>query len=185
MQFFFMHLGTLIGIITYFQVLERGHYTPEAVRSAAVIGLLVHSLYMAIAKWRGYVKQIDIGVWLLFALGAISAFAGIAPVVSLFQRYSPALLFTTLTLTAVIPLLLGRETFTYFYGRRNSPRWQQKLRLFDTINRLMTGVWTLIFAGAVALCLWEPTNPLYTVVFPNLLVLLSASLLSSGCRPST
>jgi len=172
MRFFFMHLGTLVGIITYFQVLERGHYTPEAVRSAAVIGLLVHGTYMAIARWRGYLKQFDIGVTLLFAVAAISAFAGIGPVVSLFQRYSPALLFATLTLTALIPLLLGRETFTYFYGRRNSPPWQQKLALFDSINRLMTVFWTLVFAGATALCLWEPTNPLYTLVFPNLLVLL-------------
>jgi hypothetical protein len=172
MRFFFMHLGTLVGIITYFQVLERGAYTPEAVRSAAVIGLLVHSLYMAIAKWRDYLKQFDIGVWLLFTFGTISSFAGIEPVISLFQRHSPALLFTTLALTAVLPLLLGRETFTYFYGRRNSPRWQQKLPLFDTINRLMTAFWALIFAGAVALCLWEPTNPLYTVLFPNMLVLL-------------
>src|SRR6185295_16016734 len=138
MRFFFMHLGTLVGIITYFQVLERGHYTPEAVRSAAVIGLLVHGTYMAIARWRGYLKQFDIGVTLLFAVAAISAFAGIGPVVSLFKRYSPALLFATLTLTALIPLLLGRETFTYFYGRRNSPPWQQKLALFDSINRLMT-----------------------------------------------
>jgi SCP-2 sterol transfer family len=172
MRFFFMHLGTLIGIITYFQVLERGAYTSEAVRSAAVTAIVVHSVYMAIASWRGYRKQLDVGLWLMFALAALSAFAGMGSVVSLFQRYSPALLFVTLALTALIPLLLGRETFTYFYGRLNSPSWQQKMPLFHTINRLMTAFWTLIFAGAAALCLWEPTNPVYTALLPNLLVLL-------------
>ncbi len=172
MHFFFMHLGTLIGIIVYFQVLERGYYTPEAVRSATVAGLVVHGIYMAVARWRGYLKQLDVGVWLLFAFGATCAFAGIEPVVGLFQRYSPGLLFTALGLTALIPLLLGRETFTYFYGRRHSPRWQQSLPEFAAINRVMTAFWTLTFFGAAAITLIAPTDPMFTVVYPNLLVLL-------------
>jgi hypothetical protein len=36
-------------------------------------------------------------------------YLGIAPVLSLYQRYSPALLFLTFTLAAVLPLVLRRE----------------------------------------------------------------------------
>jgi hypothetical protein len=172
MHFFFMHLGTLVGIITYFQVLERGQFTPEAVRSACVTGLWVHGIYMVVARWRGYLKQLDIGVEVLFACGALAAYAGVGSVVGLFQRYSPALLFAALGVTALVPLLLGRETFTYFYGRRNSPRWQQQLPSFDEINRIMTAFWTLVFFAAAAITLVAPTDPMFTVVYPNLLVLL-------------
>lgn len=172
MRFFFIHLGTLIGIITYFQVLERGMFTPEAVRSACVTGLVVHLVYMAVARWRGYAKQHDVGLALWYAGGAVAAYAGVEGIVGLFQRYSPALLFTVLGVTSLVPLVLGRETFTYFYGRRNVPRWQQKLPAFDEINRVMTAFWTLIFFAAAAITLMAPTDPMYTVVYPNLLVLL-------------
>lgn len=172
MRFFFMHLGTLLGIITYFQIFERMGFTPAAVGSAAVGALLVHSVYMMLARWQGYAKQLDVGLWIMFAVAAVSVFAGIAPVVSLFQRYSPAILFSTLAITGLIPLALGRETFIHFYGRLNSPRWQQELPAFDAISRVMAGFWILIFVGAAGLCLWQPTNPLYTTLYPNLLVLL-------------
>jgi hypothetical protein len=172
MRFFFMHLGTLIGIITYFQVLERGMFTPEAVGSACVTGLVVHLVYMAVARWRGYAKQHDVGLALWYAGGALAAYAGLDAVVGLFRRYSPTLLFTVLGVTSVIPLIFGRETFTYFYGRRNAPRWQQKLPSFHEINRLMTAFWTLIFFAAAAITLMAPTDPMFTVVYPNLLILL-------------
>jgi hypothetical protein len=172
MHFFFMHLGTLVGIITYFQVLERGMFTPQAVRSACVTGLVVHLVYMAVARLRGYVKQHDVGLALWYAGGALAAFAGLDAVVGLFQRYSPALLFSVLGVTSLVPLVLGRETFTYFYGRRNVPRWQHKLPSFHEINRVMTAFWTLIFFAAAAITMATPTDPMFTVVYPNLLVLL-------------
>lgn len=172
MRFFFMHLGTLIGIVTYFQVLERGMFTPEAVRSACVTGLTVHLVYMAVARWRGYAKQHDVGLAVWYAVGAVAASAGIERVVGLFQRYSPALLFIALGITSVIPLVFGRETFTYFYGRQNAPRWQQKLPTFQEINRVMTVFWTVIFFACAAITLQAPTDPMFTVVYPNLLVLL-------------
>ena len=65
--------------------------------------------------------------------------AGIEPVLRLYQRHSPTLLFVTLGLTALIPLLLGRETFTYYYARRQFPRWQLRVPEFHDVSRVMTG----------------------------------------------
>jgi hypothetical protein len=172
MRFFFRHLGTLVGIVVYFQVLERGMFTPEAVRSACLTGLGVHLVYMAVARWRGYAKQHDVGLALWYAFGALAAYAGVVAIVGLFQRYSPALLFVALAVTSLVPLILGRETFTYFYGRPHVPRWQQKLPSFHEINRVMTAFWTLIFFAAAAITLMAPTDPMFTVVYPNLVVLL-------------
>lgn len=171
MQFFFMHLGTLVGIIVYFVLAERAGYSAEGVRFALPVALAVHTAYMAIAHRRGELKHLDHGVWLLFALGTLAVYAGGSGVTTLFQRYSPALLFAALALTALVPLLRGRETFTYYYGRRQTPPWQQKLPEFHTINRVMTGFWILIFCTAAALCAWAPHDPLFTFVLPNLLVL--------------
>jgi SCP-2 sterol transfer family len=172
MQFFFMHLGTLVGVITYFVLCERGAYSAEAVRFALPVALAVHTAYMAIANLRGELKHLDYGVWLMFAIGTLAALLGGDPLVTLFQHYSPAILFTALGLTGLIPLLLRRETFTYYYGRRQSPQWQQKLPEFHKINRLMTAFWVLIFFTGAALCAWSPRDPIFTFVLPNALVLL-------------
>jgi hypothetical protein len=172
MRFFFMHLGTVVGVIVYFVLCERAGYSADGVRFALPAALAVHSVYMAIAKRRGELKQLDYGVWLMFAVGTLAAYSGGERIVTLFQRYSPAILFSTLGLTALVPLLLGRETFTYYYGRRQTPQWQQKLPEFRRINRVMTGFWVLLFSIAAALCAWAPHDPRFTFVYPNLLVLL-------------
>src|SRR5439155_1734593 len=81
--------------------------------------LVVDSAYIALAWSQGEVKQFDAGIWTLFATGTLATRAGIEPVLRLYQRYSPTLLFVTLGLTALIPLLPRREPFTYYYARQH------------------------------------------------------------------
>jgi hypothetical protein len=170
MRFFFMHLGSLVGVIVYFTFCERAAYSPDGVQFALWIALAVHIAYMALAASRGELKQFDYGLLLMFGVGALGAQAGIGPILRLFQQYSAAILFFTFGMTALVPLLLGREPFTYYYGRRQSPRWQQRLPEFPAINRAMTGFWVLVFFAAAAACVWSPRDPLFTFVIPNLLV---------------
>jgi hypothetical protein len=170
-RFFFMHLGTLVAIVTYFQVFERGGYSEAALQRALVVGLVVSTAYMALARSQGHLKQFDLGFWIMFAVGTLASFAGIGSVVWLFQNYSPAIVFVTLALTALIPLLLGRETFTYYYSRRQLPAWQMKTPEFHAVSRVVTAYWILLFAVAAALCVWSPRDPRFTLVYPNLLVL--------------
>jgi hypothetical protein len=97
---------------------------------------------------------------------------GVTPAVFLFQNYSPLIIFGTFACMALVPLLLGRETFTYYYARRQTPRWQQTLPTFHNINRVMAGFWTCIFFAAAALDAWAPHDWRFATLYPNLLVLI-------------
>lgn len=165
-----MHLGSLVSVIVYFNLCGASGYSADGVRAALLAALIVKSGYMALAYWQGELKYFDFGIWALFAVGAAAAYGGIEPVFWLFQRYSPALLFSTLGLTAIGPLILGREPFTYYYARRQMPRWQMKTAEFYTISRVMAVYWALIFSAAAALCVYSPSDPLYTFLLPNFLV---------------
>ena len=83
-RFFFMNLGTLVGIIVYFHL--AGPIVPYShadVTHALRTALVVHTVYMAIARWLGEMKQFDVSLWLLLqfqwphALGQAFVFWGI------------------------------------------------------------------------------------------------------------
>jgi len=167
-----MHLGTLLGIVVYIVLGERGGWTTAGVAHALRTALGVHTLYMVVAGWRGELKQFDVGFWLLFATGALAAATGASPVLELFQRHAGALIFTTMALTAAVPLLLGREPFTVYHGLRTTPRWQWETPSFRVITRVMAGFWVFVFAAGAASCVARPHDPLFTFVYPNLLIFL-------------
>ena len=171
-RFFFMHLGTLIGIVVYIVLGERAGWTAAGVGHALRMALGAHTAYVLLAFWQGEVKQFDVGFWLLFALGVLAAALGVTPVLALYQRYAGALIFTTLALTALVPLLAGRTPFTVYHALRQTPRWQWRTASFHEIARVMAGFWAIVFAAAAALCVLRPTDPTFTFVYPNLLVFL-------------
>ena len=170
-RFFFMHLGSLVALVVYFQVYGASGYSAEGLRSALVTALIVKTGYMALAYWQGEHKHFDVAIWLMFAVGTIAVFAGIAPVVGLYRLYSSALVFVTLGLAALIPVLLGREPFTHYFARRQLPRWQLETAEFHALSRLSAAYWALLFFAAAGLCAYRPTDPLWTFLLPNVLVL--------------
>ena len=169
MRIFFMHVGSFVAVIVYFALAGTREYTPAVVRTALIIALGVETGYVWLARRAGELKHFDPGIWLLFAVGAVATTTRFRPVAFLFERYSPALLFTTLGLAALLPPLLGREPFTYYYARRQTPPWQQRLPEFVAINRVMTGYWVLLFFTAAGLAASAPTDWRFTALFPNLL----------------
>src|SRR5262245_8588177 len=92
-RFFFMHLGTLVAVIVYFNVYTASGFSLDGLRSALVTALVVKTGYMALAYWQGEHKHFDVGIWLMFAIGTIAMYAGIEPVIGLYRLYSSALLF--------------------------------------------------------------------------------------------
>jgi hypothetical protein len=127
-QFFFMHIGSFVAVIVYFILCERTAYSPSGVQAALLTGLIVMSGYIAFAYLRDELKQFDYGLWAMFALGTLGAYAGISSGFTLFQHYSAAMLFFTLGLVALIPLLLGYEplriTLLDVRFRAGNRRWQ-------------------------------------------------------------
>jgi hypothetical protein len=171
-RFFFMHLGSFVAVFVYFHLGSQAEFSTDGVRSALLIGLLVMSAYIALAFYMGELKYFDFGLWFMFALGTLSAYTGIETILRLFQWYSPAILFLTLGLVALIPLLLGRETFTYYFARRKTPLWQQRLPTFAEINRVMTAYWACIFFLSSGLSAYSPLDWRFTFLYPNLLIFL-------------
>jgi len=169
-RFFFMQIGSFVPVIVYFYLCGRAGFSADGVRHALLVALVVDSAYIALAWSQREAKQFDAGIWSLFAFGTLATRAGAEPVLWLYQHYSPTLLFVTLGLTALVPLLLGRETFTYYFARRQFPAWQLKVPEFHDVSRVMTVYWTLLFFTAAGLCAWAPTDWHFTVLFPNLLI---------------
>ncbi len=169
-RFFFMQIGSFVPVFAYFYLCGRAEFAADGVRHALLVALLVDSAYIALAWSQGEAKQFDAGIWTLFATGTLATRAGVEPVLRLYQRYSPTLLFVTLALTALIPLLLGRETFTYYYARRQIPRWQLKVPEFHDVSRVLTAYWTLLFFTAASLAAFAPTDWHFTFLYPNLMI---------------
>jgi hypothetical protein len=169
-RFFFMHVGSFVAVITYVVLSGGPGASAGAIRHALAVALAVITAYVALAWSQGEVKQFDVGLWTMFALGTVASWAGIASIVALFAGYFGTVLFVTLALTAFVPLVLGRETFTYYFARRQIPAWQLKLPEFAAVNRVMTAYWTVLFLTAAGLCAWAPLDWRFTLLFPNLLI---------------
>jgi hypothetical protein len=169
-RFFFAHLGTLISIITYVVISEGSAWSVEGVTRALFTALVIHSAYLLLAWGLGEHKQFDVVVWALWAIGAVVAAAGIEPLLYPYRRYFGALLFSSFAVAAAIPLVLGREPFTVWHAVRQTPRWQHDTPAFVVSNRVLTGFWAVLFAGAALLCAVRPTDPMFTVVYPNLVL---------------
>ena len=169
-RFFFMHLSGLATVIIYFTIYGSSGFSANGLLAALFGTLGVQSAYVALAWSNSELKQFDVGLWLMFALGTLAALIHLQPVVALFRQYSPAILFVTLGLTAVLPRLLGYEPFTAYFTRRTLPRWQLKLPLTARIGDLMASFWTLLFFIAAGLCAYAPLDWRFTGLYPNLLV---------------
>lgn len=169
-RFFFMHLGSFVAVFVYFHLSGQSGFSLTGIASAFPVGLLVMIAYIALAYWADELKHFDFGLLLMFGLGTFSAYSNFTPILTLFQSYSPAILFLTLGLVALVPLLLGREPFTYDFARRQTPQWQQKLPEFSTINQLMTGFWTIIFFTSAGIAAYEPLDWKFNTLYPNLMI---------------
>src|SRR5438132_105021 len=168
-RFFFMQIGSFVPVFVYFYLCGTA-FTADGVRHALLVALVVDSAYIALAWSQGEVKEFDAGIWTLLATGTLATRAGVETVLRLYQRYSPTLLFVALGLTALIPLVLGRETFTYYYARRQLPRWQLKVPEFHDVSRALTAYWALLFFTAAGLAAWAPTDWHFTFLYPNLMI---------------
>jgi hypothetical protein len=174
-RFFFAHLGTLTSIVVYIVLAEGSGWSVEGVTRGLFTALAIQSAYLLLAWGLGEHKQFDLVVWLLWAVGAAIAAAGVEPLLYPYQRYFGALIFSSFALAAAVPLVLGREPFTVWHAVRQTPRWQHDTPAFATSNRVLTAFWILVFVAAALLCAARPTDPMFTLVYPNLLVIVGAT----------
>ncbi len=169
-QFFFTHIGSFVAIFVYFDIAGRAKFSLEGLQSGLGIGVAVMSAYMALAFYMKELKYFDYALWLMLAVGLVSVSVELQPLLFLYQYYSSALVFLAMGLVALMPLLLGWEPFTYYFARKQTPAWQQRIPEFAAVNRVMTIFWVLIFFSSVGLAVYAPTDWHYTFLYPNLLI---------------
>lgn len=169
-QFFFTHIGSFVAIFVYFDIAGRARFALEGLQSGLAIGVAVMSGYMALAFYMKELKYFDYGLWLMLAVGLVGVSVELQPLLFLYQHYSSALVFLTMGLVALVPLLLGWEPFTYYFARKQTPAWQQRIPEFAAVNRVMTIFWVLIFFSSVGLAMYASTDWHYTFLYPNLLI---------------
>jgi hypothetical protein len=167
---FFVHVGSFVAVVVYFAILGSAPDPATRVDTALPVALAVMTGYMLVARRLRLLKQFDIGLWSMFAVGTITVLGGSEAAHVLYATYSAAILFCTLGLVAVVPLLLGLEPFTTFFARRGTPDWQHETRDFVIINRIITLWFAVLFGSAAALAAWAPHDLLFAFVFPNLLI---------------
>lgn len=170
-RFFYLRLGGLVSIVVYFAIFDAGQRSEEALRTASVAALSTQIAYVALARWRGELKQFDLGFLALYALSTAAAWSGTPALVRFLQLYSSPLVFAALTLTAALPPLFGAEPFVFHFMRRTVPAWQLRMAVTDRIGRLVWIYWIGLFALCTILAASHPLDPLYTLVYPNLLLL--------------
>jgi hypothetical protein len=169
-RIFYMHVGSFVAVLVFGIRLAGAGESVDGVANALLVALIVETAYVALAAHRHEIKYADYCLWTLFAVGTLLVRAGVEPAIFLFRNYPTTLFFSTFGLMALVPLLLGRETFTYYYARRQTPRWQQSLPTFHSINRLMAAFWALIFFTGASIAALAPHDWHFSVLYPNLLV---------------
>jgi hypothetical protein len=174
-RFFFAHLGTLISIVAFIVIAGSEQMSEVGVARGLWTAFTLASTYLLLAWGMGENKQFDVVVWALFGVGVLGVVAHIRPVVDAFRVYFGALLFGSFAIAAIVPLALGREPFTHWHAVRGTPRWQHATPAFTTSNRVLTGFWAIVFILAAISCVSHPDDPMYTFVYPNLLVVVGAT----------
>ena len=174
-RFFFAHLGTLISIVAFIVVAGGEQFSAAAVARGLWTAFTLASAYLLLAWGMGEHKQFDLVVWGLFGVGVLAVVAGMRPLVDAYRFYFGALLFGSFAVAASVPLLLGREPFTHWHAVRGTPRWQHATPAFATSNRVLTAFWALLFTLAAISCASRPADPMFTFVYPNLLVVVGVT----------
>ena len=78
-------------------------------------------------------------------LAALSLFIWPAGAGSWFIHYPAAALYAVLLLMAVGPPLFGREVFTLYFARKDTPAAVWNTAVFKTINHHLTALWAVLF----------------------------------------
>ena len=167
MKKFFFEIGSFIILSIFTAVMSLSQ---ENIKIGLGVVFILMVLYLILVKCYSKISYFDIGFFLLFLVGIISsAFGG--KLFWIFTAYTPANIYATLTLVAFLPLLLGKEPFTYHFAKESEPEITWQTPQFKAINLIITLVWGIIFFASLLISIIKPINFLFTFLFPIILQL--------------
>jgi multimeric flavodoxin WrbA len=155
--------------LVFFKIWTAGGPPPEMLLWGASAMFAYGALILVIASYWDSPSYFDWAVTAYFAL--ISAGLLIWPHVAgpAIIRYGITGIYGVLFSAAFFPPLLGLAPFTYHYAKRITPEMFWTNPVFVRINRIMTSVWSAIFALCIILSLY-PTV-LTRLIVPIALIL--------------
>jgi multimeric flavodoxin WrbA len=155
--------------LIFFQLWATANRSPEG-QLIAASSMLVYCVLLLFISYRwdkpgyfdwgiaGYFTVISIAL-LLWPEGA-SQYLG---------HYAVTGIYACLFSAALFPLLLGMDPFTYHYAKKSTPPETWNNPIFIKINRIMTFVWSGIFALGIVLSLYP--SIIMRAIIPNALIL--------------
>lgn len=132
-----------VGGIGYMVLLRLAGW--PLLKAAGAVDLAAVVVAMLLLHRERRASPIHLGFFIFLSLAVILVWTGPgwgAPVVI---GYPGVFLYGSLLLIAVVPPLLGRGYFTYFFAKKTQPEAVWDTDLFQTINRQLNWFWAVLF----------------------------------------
>jgi putative sterol carrier protein len=148
-------------------------HDPGSLRAASLVILAIDSCAMFYLSRRNLASPIHWGMSIFLALAAAALWIQPEGAGGLMVSHAATLVYLILLAVAVVPLLLGKEVFTTFFAKKQTPEALWGTSVFITINRHLTGVWAILFLFCSLLTLvpgvFSLHGPFYQMFFEGLL----------------
>lgn len=141
------------GVAVLLFLFGKGHPYPSFLREASLVVLAIDSCAIFYLGRRKLASPIDWGMSIFLALAAAALWIGPEGAGRFMVSYATTLVYIILLAVAVVPLLLGKEVFTTFFARKQTPEALWGTSVFIKINRHLTGVWAILFFSCILITL--------------------------------
>ena len=133
------------GVTVLFFLFGKGHPDLSFLREASLVVLAIDSCAIFYLGRRNLASPIHWGMSIFLALAAAALWVWPEGAGRLMVSHAATLVYIILLAVAVMPLLLGKEVFTMFFARKQTPETLWGTSVFIKINHHLTGVWAMLF----------------------------------------
>lgn len=151
----------------------KGHPDLSFLRESSLVVLAIDYCAIFYLRRRKLASPIHWGMSIFLALAAAALWILSEDAGRFMVSHASTLLYIILFAVAVVPLLLGKEVFTMFFARKETPETLWGTSVFIKINHHLTGVWAILFFVSSLLTLvpdvFSLHGPFYETLFEGIL----------------
>ncbi|MGO8945184.1 MAG: hypothetical protein ACLQJ7_16105, partial [Syntrophobacteraceae bacterium] len=122
----------------------KGHPDLSFLRESSLVVLAIDYCAIFYLRRRKLASPIHWGMSIFLALAAAALWILSEDAGRFMVSHASTLLYIILFAVAVVPLLLGKEVFTMFFARKETPETLWGTSVFIKINHHLTGVWAIL-----------------------------------------
>jgi multimeric flavodoxin WrbA/putative sterol carrier protein len=133
------------GVAVLIFLFGKGHPDLSFLREASLVVLAIDSCAIFYLGRRNLASPIHWGMSIFLALAAAALCIRPEDAGRFMVSHATTLVYAILLAVAVVPLLLGKEVFTTFFARKQTPETLWGTSVFIKINHNLTGFWAILF----------------------------------------